>query len=131
MSRIRRICGSGKTTTGVEARPLARLYAALKEPLFHGCTRSRDSRASHSATIQVVLAPLKNCHGPIPLGGWTAKAAVPTWFILELRQDDSLLGLVLAFTVGVTGFADFVGLEENDLAKAFVGVNAGRKRRGV
>src|ERR1700683_1899944 len=50
---------------------------------------------------------------------------------LQLRQHDSLLRLVLAFAVGVAGFADLVGLEEKDLAQAFVGVDARRQRRGV
>jgi hypothetical protein len=39
--------------------------------------------------------------------------------------------LVFAFAVGVADFAHFVGLEEQDLAEAFVGVDAGRERRGV
>ena len=50
---------------------------------------------------------------------------------LQLWKDYSLLGLVLAFAVGVAGFADFVGLEEDDLAEAFVGVDACGKWRGV
>src|SRR5215472_13484253 len=49
----------------------------------------------------------------------------------KLWQDDSLLSLVLAFAVGVAGFADFVGFEEDDLAEAFVGVDAGRQWRCV
>src|SRR5947199_9679269 len=51
--------------------------------------------------------------------------------LLKFRQHDSLLRLVFAFAVGVANFADFVGLEEEDLAQAFVGVDAGRKRRRV
>jgi hypothetical protein len=43
---------------------------------------------------------------------------------LQLGQHDAFLGLVFAFAVGVAGFADFVGLEEDDLAQAFVGVDA-------
>ncbi len=39
--------------------------------------------------------------------------------------------LVFAFAVGVAGFADFVGLEEDDLTKSLVRVDARRKRRGV
>jgi hypothetical protein len=50
---------------------------------------------------------------------------------LQLRQHYPLLGLVLTLAVGVAGFADFIGLEEQDLAQAFVCVNARRQRRGV
>src|ERR1700739_1281566 len=50
---------------------------------------------------------------------------------LQLWQNDSLLGLVLAFAVGVAGFANLVGLEEDDLAQALVGINSCRERRGV
>src|SRR5215472_13315348 len=49
----------------------------------------------------------------------------------KLWQDDSLLSLVLSFSVGVAGFADFVGFEEDDLAQAFVGIDSRRKRRSV
>ena len=51
--------------------------------------------------------------------------------LFHFWQDDALLGLVLAFSVGVADFANFVGLEEEDLAEAFVGVNLGRERRGI
>src|SRR5436305_4550926 len=50
---------------------------------------------------------------------------------LQLRQYDSLLCLVFSFTVGIAGFADFVRLEENDLAKTFISVNARRQGRAV
>src|ERR1700687_5972258 len=50
---------------------------------------------------------------------------------LQLRQHDPLLRLVFTFAVVVAYFADFVGLEEEDLTQAFVGVDAGREGRGV
>src|ERR1700687_379843 len=50
---------------------------------------------------------------------------------LQLRQHDPLLRLVFAFAVSVADFADFVGLEEEDLAQAFVGVDTSREGRGV
>ena len=50
---------------------------------------------------------------------------------LQLWQNDSLLRLVLAFAVSVAGFTNLVGLEEDDLAKALVGINSRRERRGV
>src|SRR5258708_33876376 len=53
------------------------------------------------------------------------------WRCLELRQHDPLLCLVLAFAVGVAGLADFVAFEEQNLAQAFVGVDAGGERRCV
>jgi len=49
--------------------------------------------------------------------------------ILQLRKHDSLLGLILSLAVGVAGFADFVGLEKDDLAEPFVGVDS-RGQRG-
>src|SRR4051812_24818949 len=62
-----------------------------------------------------------------------APQAAPVWTANALKfwQDDSSLRLVLSFTIGVAGFANFVRLEENNLAKAFVGVDPRRKRRGV
>src|SRR6266849_8675325 len=50
---------------------------------------------------------------------------------LELRQNDSLLILVLALAVRVTGLAHLVGLEEQNLAQPFIGVDLGRQRRRV
>src|ERR1700736_457212 len=49
----------------------------------------------------------------------------------ELRQHDSLLRLILAFTVRVTHFAHFISLEENDLAQTLVGVDLRRQGCGV
>ncbi len=50
---------------------------------------------------------------------------------LQLREDDGLLFLVFAFFVGVGNFAFFVGFEEEDLGKTFVGVDLGREGRGI
>src|ERR1051326_8037298 len=50
---------------------------------------------------------------------------------LKLGQHDSLLRLIFPFTVGVAGFTDLVGLEEDDLAEAFVGIDACRKWSGI
>ena len=51
--------------------------------------------------------------------------------ISQAREDDALLRLVFAFFVLVADFAIFVGDEEEDLTKAFVGVNLRRERCGV
>ena len=48
--------------------------------------------------------------------------------VSELGQDDSLLLLIFAFAIGVADFAGLVGLKEEDLAEAFVGVDPGRRR---
>src|SRR5664280_1541200 len=52
---------------------------------------------------------------------------------LQLGQDDALLLLILSLAVGVAGLAHVVGigLEEEDLAQALVGVDARRQWRGV
>src|ERR1019366_2100789 len=50
---------------------------------------------------------------------------------LQLRKYDSLLVLVLSLAVGVTDLAHFVGLEEENLAETFVGVDARGQRRCV
>src|SRR5205823_4738796 len=50
---------------------------------------------------------------------------------LQLGQHDSLLRLVFAFAVSVAGLAGLIGLEEEDLAQPFVGIDFGRKRRCV
>jgi hypothetical protein len=47
---------------------------------------------------------------------------------LHLRQHNPLLRLIFALAVGVAGFAHLVGLEEQNLAESFVGVDARRKR---
>src|SRR3979411_2099413 len=49
----------------------------------------------------------------------------------EFRQHDSLLRLILAFTVRVTHLAHFISLEENDLAQTLVGVDLRRQGCGV
>src|SRR5262245_49067984 len=58
---------------------------------------------------------------------------VLTGYILELqtRQDDASLRLILAVFIFVAEFAVFIGEEEDDLAKSFVGVNLRRQRRGI
>jgi len=43
---------------------------------------------------------------------------------LQLRQYDSLLMLVLSLAIGVADLAHLIGLEEQNLAQAFVGVDA-------
>jgi hypothetical protein len=45
--------------------------------------------------------------------------------LLDLWQDDSLLGLVFAFFIFVGDFALLVGFEEDYLAEAFVAVDFG------
>src|SRR5688572_15261882 len=50
---------------------------------------------------------------------------------LRLSELDLLLGLILPFPVLVRDGARFVGFKEENLAKAFVGENANRIRRGV
>src|SRR5262249_24437257 len=49
----------------------------------------------------------------------------------HLRQDDALLRLVLPLPVRVGDGAGLVGLEEEDLGDALVGVDLGRQRRRV
>src|SRR4029450_3721859 len=48
-----------------------------------------------------------------------------------LGQRHPVLALVLAAAVLVTGLADLVALEEDDLGTAFDGVDLGRQRRRV
>src|SRR5689334_13618430 len=48
-----------------------------------------------------------------------------------LRQRDAALALVFAAAVAVADVADFVGLQEQHLRHAFVGVDLRRQRRGV
>src|SRR5579862_5691681 len=50
---------------------------------------------------------------------------------LKLGQHDSLLRLIFPFTVGVAGFTDLVGLEKDNLAESFVGVDPCRKWGGI
>src|SRR4051794_21704327 len=72
-------------------------------------------------------------------GGWES-AGEPsilcgTWVLrcLELRQSHPGLLLVLPLLVGVAGLADVIviGLEEQNLADAFVGVDLGREGRRI
>jgi hypothetical protein len=49
----------------------------------------------------------------------------------KLRQCDAVLALVFAAAIFVGGLADFVGLEEDDLGDAFVGVDFGGEGGGV
>jgi hypothetical protein len=50
---------------------------------------------------------------------------------LKLRQNNSLLFLIFSGFVFVAGFARLVALEEEDLAKAFIGIDFGRQRGAV
>src|SRR3954470_21151676 len=49
----------------------------------------------------------------------------------DLGQGDALLALVFAAAVAVRGLADLVGLDEDDLRHALVGVDLGGQRSGV
>src|ERR1700741_4193002 len=49
----------------------------------------------------------------------------------DLRQRDALLTLVFSAAILVRGLAHLVGLEEDHLRHAFVGVDLGRQRRRV
>ena len=53
--------------------------------------------------------------------------------VLDLRQRDALLTLVLPAAIAVGSLADVirVGLEEDHLRDSLIGVNLGRQRRGV
>ena len=46
--------------------------------------------------------------------------------ISKLRQHDALLFLIFPFSVRIADLADFVGLKEEYLAEAFIGVDPGR-----
>ena len=50
---------------------------------------------------------------------------------LQLRQDDSLLILVLAPSVRITDLADLIGLEKQDLTQSFVCIDFRGQRGGV
>src|SRR5262249_8365914 len=50
---------------------------------------------------------------------------------LQARKHDAALRLIFALFVLVADFAVFVGLEENDLAQAFIGVDLRGQRSGV
>src|SRR5216684_8153158 len=50
---------------------------------------------------------------------------------LQLRQHDPLLRLVLSLAILIAGLADFVRLEEEDLAQPFIGVDLRRQWSGV
>src|SRR5581483_6576326 len=49
----------------------------------------------------------------------------------DLRQGDALLSLVLAAAVAVRNLAHLVGLDEDDLGDALVGIDLGGQRRRV
>src|SRR5205814_2377786 len=49
----------------------------------------------------------------------------------ELWKRHALLPHIFAGAVGVADFARFVSLEEQELTRAFVGIDLGRKGRGV
>src|SRR3954470_8483136 len=51
--------------------------------------------------------------------------------LLQLRKNYPLLVLILPFAIFVAGLAGLVGLEEEDLAESFVGVDLGGQGRGV
>src|SRR4026208_1405529 len=51
--------------------------------------------------------------------------------LLNARQGDAALSLVLAAAVAIRGLAQLVGLDEDRLRHALVGVDARRKWRGV
>src|SRR5258708_2492078 len=51
--------------------------------------------------------------------------------ILQLRQGNPLLPLIFALAVAIRDLARLVGLEEQELAGALVGVDARGQRRGV
>src|SRR5438874_8167473 len=65
------------------------------------------------------------------IGSDVADGEAPWREMLQPRQDDAALGLVLAFFVFVADFASVVGLEENYLAEPFVGINFCGQRSGV
>src|ERR1700682_4284180 len=64
---------------------------------------------------------------PTPRSGGRDRQA----FWSDLGQRDALLALIFAATVLVRGLADFVGLEEDHLRDAFVGVDLRGQRGGV
>src|SRR2546427_2709286 len=50
---------------------------------------------------------------------------------LNLWQDDALLRLIFSLLVFVRGLASLIRLEEDDLAKAFVGIDPRGQRGGI
>ncbi len=64
---------------------------------------------------------------PWPLGlrppkgsGPQVRRRLPSPYLSNSRQNDSLLSLVFAFLILIGNFANFVGLEKNDLAESFI-----------
>src|SRR5215469_14214406 len=96
----------------------------LVTPIDTFKTRDWTARLGHPAKGLEPLRPDKS-------GSLDGQGRLSHMIHLQLWQDDSLLRLILAFSVGIAGFADFVGLEEDDLAEAFVRVDTRWKRRGV
>ena len=50
---------------------------------------------------------------------------------LKFGKNDALLVLIFALAVGVADLAHLIGLEEEDLAESFVGVDTRRQGCGV
>src|SRR5581483_1835265 len=68
---------------------------------------------------------------PIHAGSSRVTPAAGACATSDLRQRDALLALVLAAAILVRGFANLVGLEEDHLRDAFVGIDLRGQRRGV
>src|SRR5919106_46229 len=93
--------------------------------------KASGSRASSSraCSIFIVIASVAKqsrfCAAGLP------RRFAPRNGGLELRQRHALLAHIFAGAVGVAHLARLVALEEQELARAFVGIDLGRKRGRV
>src|ERR1700730_1351824 len=111
----------------IVCNPRIRKGSVATRPSFSG---SRDFLSGFSGFSVIALRSLLTQH--LAFSRPTlALVEIAARTVLELRQHDSLLILVLALTVRVTGLAHLVGLKEQYLAQPFIGVDLGRQGRRV
>src|ERR1700729_571617 len=66
----------------------------------------------------------------MPLHLYRSAAAEPLPYS-QLRQNNSLLLLILSLAIRIAGLARLVAVKEQNLAQSLVGVNLRRQRRGI
>src|ERR1700682_1088226 len=106
----------------VPCRTRRRLLVATPSAGAHAWRAGRVKGANYAAIRKGWLPRLPTPHP----GGRHLRALVS-----DLGQRDALLALIFAAAILVRGLADFVGLEEDHLRDALVGVNLRRQRGGV
>ena len=64
-------------------------------------------------SLRITACTVGNCRRPVAAD---ERARSGSGALSQFWKDNPFLGLVFAFAVGIAGFANFVGLEEDDLA---------------